>query len=84
MKTVKYSELIQGPKDILLCGIPVRLSLSHANSCIVLLKLSAIHEFHDSHSPDAEIHVGQTYTFQYHDKEEELRVGRHFNILDAA
>jgi|Laugrefa1bdmlbdn_1035148.scaffolds.fasta_scaffold10031_2 hypothetical protein len=83
MISVKYSELVQGPVDVLLCGIPVRLCLSENNSCNVILRLSCVHKFEDTGGVEVEVLVGRSYTFSYNNREEDLKIGRQFTILDA-
>lgn len=83
MINLKFSEVAKSPQDILLCGIPVRVCLSSHNPCNVEVRLSCIHKFEESDCADVEILTGKTYVFAYNGKEEELRVGRQFTILDA-
>jgi hypothetical protein len=83
MILIKYSDLVKAPIDILLCGIPVRVFLSPRNTCNAVVRLSCVHKFEDSHGTDVEICTGQTYAFSYNGKEEELRVGRQFIIVDS-
>ena len=83
MVQIKYSDLVKGAVDILLCGIPVRVFMSERNPCNAVVRLSCVHKFEDSHGTDVEICTGQTYAFSYNGKEEELRVGRQFIIVDS-
>ena len=83
MIQIKYSDLIQSPIDLLLCGIPVRVLISPHNFCNAVVRLSCVHKFEDSQCTDVEISTGQTYVFSYNGREEELRVGRQFIIVDS-
>jgi len=80
---VKYSELVRAPVDVLLCGIPVRLCVSENNPCNVVLRLSCVHKFEDTGNVEVEVLVGRSYTFSYNGRDEDLKIGRQFTILDA-
>ena len=83
MISLRYSDLVHGPVHVLLCGIPVQVSISERNPCSVTVRLSCVHAFQHSHGMDAEIATGNTYVFEYKDLREELHVGRQFIITDA-